>query len=133
METETYMRFVLTLLFVLAIIGVLAWLARRVGLGNRVARAGGSHRRLTVSEVRVIDGKRRLVLVRRDEVEHLVLLGPQKDLLVETGIPVPEPADEEVKQISFKQQMTTKLATVSGSRRKRAKASAKTSASGAKA
>ncbi len=129
METETYMRFVLTLLFVLALIGVLAWLARRVGLGNRVARAGGSHRRLTVSEVRVIDGKRRLVLVRRDEVEHLVLLGPQKDLVIETGIPVPEPADEEVKQSSFKQQMAVKMAKVSGSRRKRAKPGA----SGAKA
>lgn len=130
METETYMRFVLTLLFVLALIGVLAWLARRAGLGNRVARTTGSRRRrLSVSEVSVIDGKRRLVLVRRDEVEHLILLGPQKDFLVETGIPVPEPADEEVKQSSFKQQMTVKMAKVSGSRRKRAKSGA----SGAKA
>lgn len=129
METETYMRFVLTLLFVLALIGVLAWLARRAGLGNRVARTAGSRRRLSVSEVSVIDGKRRLVLVRRDEVEHLVLLGPQKDLVIETGIPVPEPAEEEVKQSSFKQQMAVKMAKVSGSRRKRAKPGA----SGAKA
>lgn len=121
METETYMRFVLTLLFVLALIGVLAWLARRVGLGNRVARAGGSHRRLAVSEVRVLDGKRRLILVRRDEVEHLVLLGPQQDLLVESGIPAPEPGEEDVNQGSFKQQVSAKMAKSSGSRRTRAK------------
>lgn len=121
METETYVRFVLTLLFVLALIGVLAWLARRVGLGSRVARAGSSHRRLAVSEVRVLDGKRRLVLVRRDEVEHLVLLGPQQDLLVESGIPVPEPGEIDVNQGSFKQQVSAKMATASGSRRKRAK------------
>jgi flagellar protein FliO/FliZ len=130
METETYMRFVLTLLFVLALIGVLAWLARRVGLGNRVPRAGGSRRRLSVTEVRAIDGKRRLLLVRRDEVEHLVLLGPQKDLLVEAGIPVPEPADEGVKQGGFKRQVAAKMANASGgSARKRAKPRA----SGAKA
>lgn len=130
METETYMRFVLTLLFVLALIGVLAWLARRAGLGNRVARSTGSRRRrLSVSEVSVIDGKRRLVLVRRDEVEHLILLGPQKDMVVETGIAMPQPADQEIKQSGFKEQMVSKMAKVSGSRRKRAKSSA----SGAKA
>ncbi len=129
METETYMRFMLTLLFVLALIGVLAWLARRAGLGGRVARTAGARRRLSVSEVSVIDGKRRLVLVRRDEVEHLILLGPQKDMVVETGIAVPQPADQEIKQSGFKQQMVSKMAKVSGSRRKRAKSSA----SGAKA
>lgn len=129
METETYLRFVLTLLFVLALIGVLAWLARRAGLGSRVARTAGARRRLSVSEVSVIDGKRRLVLVRRDEVEHLVLLGPQTDLVVETGIAVPQAADEDVKQGSFKQQISAKMAKVSGSKRKRAKAGA----SGAKA
>lgn len=129
MEAETYMRFLLTLLFVLALIGVLAWLARRAGLGNRVARVAGARRRLSVTEVSVVDGKRRLLLVRRDEIEHLILLGPQKDLVIETGIPVPEPADEEVKQGSFSRQMTAKMAKVSGPRRKRAKPNA----SGAKA
>jgi len=121
METETYMRFVLTLLFVLALIGVLAWIARRIGLGNRAPRTGGSRRRLSVTEVRAIDGKRRLILVRRDEIEHLVLLGPQKDLLVEAGIPAPEAGEEGVKQANFKQQLTTKMAKSAGSRRRRAK------------
>jgi flagellar protein FliO/FliZ len=38
-----------------------------------------------------IDPRRRLLLVRRDGVEHLVLLGINNDLILETGIaPPPE-------------------------------------------
>ena len=36
-----------------------------------------------------VDAKRRLVLVRRDDVEHLILLGPASDLVVERGIAMP--------------------------------------------
>ena len=42
--------------------------------------------RLAVMDVARIDEKRRLVLVRRDEVEHLLLIGGQADLLIEPGI-----------------------------------------------
>ena len=38
MELDTYMRFGLALVFVLALIGIAAWLARKAGLGTRVAR-----------------------------------------------------------------------------------------------
>ena len=34
-----------------------------------------------------IDNRRRLVLVRRDDREHLLLLGPQGETVVETNIP----------------------------------------------
>jgi len=129
MTTDTYLRFVLALLFVLALIGVLAWLARRVGLGNRIARTAGARRRLSVSEVNAIDGKHRLVLVRRDDIEHLIMLGPQQDLVIEAGIPVPEVSEESVKQSNFKQQVTAKL----GRTPKPSPATKKTSARGAKA
>ncbi|WP_395684973.1 hypothetical protein [Aestuariivirga sp.] len=42
--------------------------------------------RLGVSEYCEIDRTRRLVLVRRDNVEHLLLIGAQQDLVVETAI-----------------------------------------------
>lgn len=89
MELDTYFRFLIALVFVIALIGVLAWLARRAGLGHRVARKAGSRRRLSISEVSAIDAKRRLVLLRRDDVEHLVLLGPGQDVVIEHGIPAP--------------------------------------------
>lgn len=44
-------------------------------------------RRLGVVEATSIDGRRRLLLVRRDNVEHLIMTGGPVDVLVETGIP----------------------------------------------
>jgi flagellar protein FliO/FliZ len=39
-----------------------------------------------VVEIASVDAKRKLVLVRRDATEHLVLLGPTSDLIVERAI-----------------------------------------------
>lgn len=86
MEIETYFRFVGALLFVLALIGGAGWAARRFGLGGRLAPNPGKARRLSVVEVATLDSRRKLVLVRRDATEHLLLLGPGQDVLVEGGI-----------------------------------------------
>jgi flagellar protein FliO/FliZ len=91
-----YVRFVLALLFVLGLIGLLAFALRRFGLGAvRVSpafrgKARNAERRLAVVEVATVDARHRLVLIRRDGVEHLVLLGHGGDLLVETNIVPPE-------------------------------------------
>ncbi len=45
-----------------------------------------SERRLEVIDQASIDGRRRLVLIRRDDVEHLLLTGGPVDVVVETGI-----------------------------------------------
>jgi flagellar protein FliO/FliZ len=79
---DTYWRFFLALAFVVLLIGACAWLARRFGLAGRFVVAGG-RRRLAVIEVLPLDGRRRLVLLRRDEAEHLVLLGQHTDLVIE--------------------------------------------------
>ncbi len=42
--------------------------------------------RLGISEYHVLDEQRRLVIVRRDGVEHLLLIGGGEDLVVETNI-----------------------------------------------
>jgi flagellar protein FliO/FliZ len=44
-------------------------------------------RRLAFIERAHLDGGRKLLLVRRDDVEHLILIGGPIDLVVETGIP----------------------------------------------
>lgn len=89
MDLGLYLRFVVALLFVLALIGAIAWAARRFGLGSRLTPNTGRERRLDVVEVSTLDARRKLVLLRRDDTEHLVLLGPSQDLLVERGIPAP--------------------------------------------
>jgi len=43
-------------------------------------------RRLGVVEQANVDGRRRLILVRRDDVEHLILTGGPVDVVIETGI-----------------------------------------------
>lgn len=59
-------------------------------LGQSAAR----HQRLSVVESIALDGRRRVVLVRRDDVEHLLLLGGTGDLVVEQGIAPPDAAEE---------------------------------------
>jgi hypothetical protein len=43
-------------------------------------------KRLEVSDHASVDGRRRLILVRRDNVEHLIMIGGPVDIVIETGI-----------------------------------------------
>ena len=90
MDLGEYFRFFLALGFVLVLIAGLAALVRRSGFGERLAATPSSAgaRRLFLVEVRPLDAKRKLVLLRRDDREHLVLLGATGDLLIESDIPV---------------------------------------------
>ena len=93
MAFEDYLRFLIALVFVLALIALLAWLAKRYGVPGAFSRPR-SARRLSIVESLPIDARHRLILVRRDAVEHLVMLGAGGDSLIETGIaPPPTPPD----------------------------------------
>ena len=91
MDFLSYARFALALVFVLALIGVLTALARRFGVGGLAHPRRAGERRLGIVEVLAVDGKRRLVLVRRDQTEHLLLIGGETDLVIERAAsPRPE-------------------------------------------
>lgn len=64
----------------LLVIVMLAWRA----LSPRMSGRRGQ--RLGISEYHELDKSRRLVLVRRDNVEHLILIGGAQDLVIEQGI-----------------------------------------------
>ena len=72
---------------VLALIGLAAWLVRRFA-GNRLGTNTNRGRmpRLAVIDAAAVDGRRRLVLVRRDNVEHLLMIGGPTDIVVEPNI-----------------------------------------------
>lgn len=93
MDMATYYTFAAALIFVIALIVLIFWLLRRFGLGAGMGVHPGGGRRLRVRETLMVDAKHRLVLVRRDDVEHLLLLGPAGSTLVEDGIPAPEDED----------------------------------------
>ena len=65
----------------LLLIVVAVWRAfsPRVAGGRRGQRIG-------ISEYYEVDKLRRLVIVRRDNVEHLVLIGGPQDIVIEAGI-----------------------------------------------
>jgi flagellar protein FliO/FliZ len=80
-------RFFLAFLVVLGLIGGAAYLLRRFGadrLGATTAR--GRQPRLAVIDATPVDSRRRLVLIRRDNVEHLLLIGGPSDVVVEPNI-----------------------------------------------
>lgn len=82
MEWEPYLRMVLALAAVVGLIAGAAWIARRSGLaGGRLGQRG--KRRLSIVESLGVDSRRRLVLIRRDDTEHLLLIGGGSDLLIE--------------------------------------------------
>ncbi len=89
MAWTDYLQFALALGFVLALIGVLALLAQRLGLGHAPRR--GTQRRLAVAEVMALDAKHKLVLVRRDDVEHLIVLGPGAPAVIEMNVQAAPP------------------------------------------
>src|SRR5262245_59942853 len=79
-------RFFIAFLVVLALIGLTAWLVRRFGANRLGSAARGRQPRLAVIDAATVDGRRRLVLIRRDNVEHLLMIGGPSDLVVEPNI-----------------------------------------------
>jgi flagellar biogenesis protein FliO len=84
---ETITKFFVAFAVALGLIGLSFWLYRRL-TGQRLG--GGATRgrqpRLAVIDAAVVDARRRLVLVRRDNVEHLVMIGGPSDVVIEQNI-----------------------------------------------
>src|ERR1700689_2396864 len=95
-EMPLAVRFFLAFLIVLGLIGVTAWAVRRLGSG-RLGTNGvrGRQPRIAVIDHASVDGRRRLILVRRDNVEHLLMIGGPTDVFDNPNIvrPVAAPRD----------------------------------------
>jgi hypothetical protein len=85
-ELPTPVNFVIAFVVVLALIGAATWLVRRFGAARIEANVRGRQPRLAVIDSAVVDGRRRLVIIRRDNVEHLLMIGGPTDVVVETNI-----------------------------------------------
>ena len=84
---------------VLALIGAAAWLVRQFATNRLGANTNrGRMPRLAVIDAAAVDGRRRLVLVRRDNIEHLIMIGGPSDIVVETNIVRAMPARDQVPQ-----------------------------------
>jgi flagellar protein FliO/FliZ len=96
MEPMELLRAVLALVLVLGLIGGATWAARRFGPAMWFGARPKSNRSLGLIESLPLDARHRLVLVRRGERQHLLLIGPSHSVVIEDGIAAP-PAPPEPK------------------------------------
>jgi flagellar biogenesis protein FliO len=83
--------FALGLVLVLIVLGV--WVLKLfTRAGANMGR--GRNARLKVVDAAMVDGKRQVVIIRRDNVEHVIMTGGPQDLVIESGIPVAETAPQ---------------------------------------
>ena len=83
-DLHQILRLIFAMLFVLALMGMLNVVVKRV-YGTQL-QTGNKKRRLQIVETLPIDVRRRLVLLRRDDREHLVILGTNGETVIEQGI-----------------------------------------------
>jgi len=98
MDTINLLRYAVALLFVAALAGA-ALLIKRMNANPAAFRRGlkmklggwdfaGSEKRLAIVETLMIGPKQRLFIIRRDNVEHLVMASPEGASVIEANIPV---------------------------------------------
>jgi len=86
-EGQSGLKILVFVIVVLALLALAFWLLRRFGggrLGGGATR--GRQPRLAVIDQATVDGRSRLVLIRRDNVEHLLIIGGPTDVVVEQNI-----------------------------------------------
>lgn len=79
-------------LIVLLVLLIAIRIVRGLSVGTFVAGGRNRKARLAVMDATAVDSHRRLVLVRRDDVEHLILIGGPTDVVVEQNIRLSSPA-----------------------------------------
>ena len=86
-EGQLAVKLVIGLIVVIGLLAAFFYGLRRFG-GERLGAGGGRGRqpRLAVIDAAMVDGRRRLVLIRRDNVEHLLIIGGPTDVVVEQNI-----------------------------------------------
>lgn len=97
MDGALYLKFACAFILVIGMMLLVPLVVRKLGLSSTSFTPGGK-RRLKVVEFLPVDHKRKLVLIRRDNREHLVLLGPESETLIEGNIPA---ADNDLIDLSM--------------------------------
>jgi flagellar protein FliO/FliZ len=91
-NVDIYLRFFVAFGLIVILIGMAAWLARFLGFNTPLSLRGQKQRRLSVVDAIALDAKRRLILISRDDMEHLVCVGGATDFIVEQNVKTAIPA-----------------------------------------
>ncbi|MFW0777047.1 MAG: FliO/MopB family protein [Rickettsiales bacterium] len=90
MDEIDFTRFAFAFLFVIGLIGAMGWMLKRFGNSQKVFGATDGSGRLNIIETRYLDPRRKLVLIRRDDTEHLLLLADGRETVIESNIEAKE-------------------------------------------
>ncbi|MBZ9847597.1 flagellar biosynthetic protein FliO, partial [Mesorhizobium sp. CA14] len=93
-------------LILLVVVLLVIKVVRNLTFGTFVAGGRNRKTRLAVMDATAIDSHRRLVLVRRDDIEHLILIGGPTDVVVERDIRLAAPRRPALTGDSGQQQTT---------------------------
>ncbi len=91
-QNATYVTYGVGTIVVILLVWVLWFWTRRVSGGVFIHGSRSRQPRLAVVDATAIDSHRRIVLVRRDDVEHLVMIGGHNDFVIERDIGKETPA-----------------------------------------
>lgn len=94
-ELSTPVKFAIAFPIILALLVGFVYAVRRFGVGalGGAVSTRGRQPRLGVTDVAMVgDGRRRLILIRRDNVEHLIMTGGPSDIVIEQNIVRATPA-----------------------------------------
>jgi flagellar protein FliO/FliZ len=84
MDAIQTFKMLAALVFVVALMGVLTLILKKLGLQGQALASG--KKRLKIVEILPLDARRRLALIERDDVQHLVILGASGETVIETNI-----------------------------------------------
>ena len=100
MDVIDFTQYFLVMFVLLGVLGALAFLAYAVQRGwllqnlTGLKRLSPSQRRLSVSETLVIDPRRRVVILKTDGLEHTILLGVDRETVLNTAPAQSAPLEE---------------------------------------
>jgi hypothetical protein len=97
-DTDSIVLGVAAFLFAFALIALTAWAFKTFVLTGRSGTSllRGRDRRV---EMTAVDAHRKLILIRRDTVEHLIMTGGPVDVLIETGIEGQRPLEPPLEDV----------------------------------
>lgn len=86
MPGSATLTMIFALLFVLGLMGLLLFVLKRLGLAGPGMATMTGVRRLKIVETLPLTPQHRAMILRRDDVEHLVIIGPNGAVIVESEI-----------------------------------------------
>lgn len=98
MDEISILKYVFAFGFVIGLLYLMAYIARYFGMGNLPTRKLGDKKRLAISEIMTVDAKRRLLIIRADEKEYLLLTGGTNDLIIDDKLKPVKNADKKEKK-----------------------------------